>query len=342
MSATLRCGMGVLVLLANGLVHAQDAADLEALQGSVALYAGVLQEGLGLNERAGLFSPLSGSVRGTYLAQQGVVLEVTSPLASTRNSFAQFSLGAALERLSAQFASQTGTDAAVPRPDLSTLRETMAMSLRLELVQGEARELLDELERVDVSAQIATALQRAVDAARSLHALAQLDESALNEVLADTAAQRELLSAQVSALQTLRAQISAQTLPLTDEQTAQWRDGLEALREALATLQQHAQERADTLQEQAGQARARREEQWQQELAAFESEVFRLVCDFAGGLRPLPAEEHVTLVLKGLGDDTVQRREDRILVLRQVDALQCLQGEITVQQLQETAQVYSF
>lgn len=337
-----RWGAGVLALAVAGAVQAQSAEELEALQSSVALYASVLQEGLGLNARAGIFSPTSGSVRGLYLARQGVVLEVVSPLASARNSFAQFSLGAALERLSAQFAAQSSDGTAVPRPDLSALRETMAMSMRAELAQGAARDLLEELARVDVSAEIGAALQGAGDAARSLHALTQLDDAALNRVLEETSAQRALLSGHISALQALRAEISAQPQPVSEERAAQWRSSLQTLSAALQSLQAAAQERADALQTQAAEARAQREAQWQQELAAFESSVLQLVCDYAGGLRALPQQEHVTLVLKGLGDEAAERREDRILVLRQADALRCLQGDMTAQQLQETAQVYSF
>lgn len=342
MKVSTRCSAGLLTLALGGGLQAQSAEQITALQESVALYASVLQEGLGLNARAGIFSPTSGTVRGLYLAQQGVVLEVMSPLASARNSFAQFSLGAALERLSAQFAAQTGDGAAVPRPDLSALRETMAMSLRTELAQGEARELLDELARVDVSAEISAALQSAADAARSLHALTQLDADALNRVLEETSALRAQLSGHISALQALRAEVGSLAQPLSEEQVAQWRNTLQTLNAALQSLQAATQERAAQLQAQAGQARAQREAQWQQELAAFESSVLRLVCDYAGGLRALPPQEHVTLVLKGLGEESAERREDRILVLRQADALRCLQGEITAQQLQETAQVYSF
>lgn len=342
MKGLTQCSAGLLALALGGGLQAQSAEQFEGLQDSVALYASVLQEGLGLNARAGIFSPTSGSVRGLYLAQQGVVLEVMSPLASARNSFAQFSLGAALERLSAQFAAQTGAGTAVPRPDLSAQRETMAMSMRVELAQGAARDLLDELARVDVSAEIGAALQRAGDAARSLHALTQFDDAALNQVLEETSAQRAQLSGHISALQALRAEIGIQTQPLSEERIAQWRDSLQALNAALQSLHTSAQARAEALQAQAGLARAQREAQWQQELAAFEASLVRLVCDYSAGLRALPPQEHVTLVLKGLGDDASQRREDRILVLRQADALRCLQGDISAQQLLDTAQVYSF
>jgi len=341
-SFTSRCSAGVLALALSGVLQAQSAEQITALQDGVALYASVLQEGLGLNARAGLFSPTSGSVRGLYLAQQGVVLEVMSPLASERNSFTQFSLGAALERLSAQFAAQMSDGTAVPRPDFSTLRETMAMSMRAELAQGVARDLLDELARVDVSAEIASALQSAADAARSLHALTSFDDAALNQVLEQTSALRAQLSGHISALQALRAEIGGQTQALSEERVAELRDSLQTLNAALQSLQAAAQERAADLRAQADLARAQRQAQWQQELASFEAALMKLVCDYAGGLRALPPQEHVTLVLKGLGEDAAQRREDRILVLRQADALRCLQGDITAQQLQQTAQVYSF
>lgn len=325
-------------------LQAQTAdTDIEALQSSVALYAGVLQEGLGLNVRAGIFSPLSGSVRGVYLAQQGVMLEVMSPLASSRNSFTEFSLGAALERLSSQFSSLSQESVgAVPRPDLATLRESMAMSMRVDLTQGPARELLDELARVDVSAEIMDALQRSGDAARSLHAMTQLDDAGLNTLLDGMTAQRARVAELAAAVQGLRSELSTEAMPASQARQQEWRERLRTLSTSLEPLQVAALDQARTLQEQAVEARQRREQQWLEELAAFESTLVRLVCDYSGGLRDLPPEQHVTLVLKGLGDDTSARREDRILVLRQADALRCLQRDITVQQLQDTAQVYSF
>jgi len=341
--ACVTIGAALAAVLAAPL-HAQTAdVDIESLQSSVSLYASVLQEGLGLNVRAGIFSPLSGSVRGLYLAQQGVVLEVMSPLASSRNSFAEFSLGAALERLSGQLSAFSSPAAdAVPRPDLSSLRESMAMSMRMDLAQGPARDLLEEISRIDVSAEINAALQQAADAARSLHGLSQLDDGALNTLLDETAAQRARVNELVAALQALRSDISSQAQPVAEAGLLEWRTALQSLAAALEPMRAEALARAQTLQDQAVQARELGERQWLQELAAFESTLIGLVCDYSGGLRALPGNEHVTVVMKGLGEDTSERREDRILVLRHADALRCLQREITVQQLQDTARIYSF
>ena len=131
-------------------------------------------------------------------------------------------------------------------------------------------------------------------------------------------------------------------MPASEARQQEWRERLRTLSTSLEPLQVAALDQARILEEQAAQARLQREQQWLDELAAFESTLVRLVCDYSGGLRELPPEQHLTLVLKGLGDDTSVRREDRIFVLRQADALRCLQREITVQQLQGTAQVYSF
>lgn len=333
-----------LAVVLQSPLHAQAAEiDMDELRRSVELYAGVLQEGLGLNVRAGIFSPLSGSVRGLYLAEQGVVLEVMSPLASSRSTFTEFSLGAALERLSVQISSlSTGASGAVPRPDLSTLRESMAMSMRVDLARGPARELLDALARVDLSAEINAALQQAADSARTLHALAQLDDPALNALLEETVSERTRVAELAASLQTLRTQISAQTVPVTEQVLQEWRAALQAIETAVEPLHAAALTRAQSLQEQAAQARIAREQQWQQELASFESSLYALICDFSGGLRALPQDEHVTFILKGLGDDTPARREDRILVLKHADALRCLQREITILQLQQSTYTYSF
>lgn len=337
------CGIAFAAALGVPVQAQTSQSDIDTLQGSVALYAGVLQEGLGLNVRTGLFSPLGGTVRGLYLAQQGVVLEISSPLANSRNSFAEFTLGAALERLSSQFSAfSTDSAGAVPRPDLTQLRESMAMSMRGDLLQGPSRDLLEELNRMDLSAAINSALQRAADAARSLHALAQLEDADLNALLAEIDGQRARVNEQIAVLQGLRTQISAQTAPALEAQVQQWRAALQDVAGVLEPLQDSAHAQAQRLQERAALARSEREQQWLQEVTAFESTLMQLACDYAGGLRALPPQEHVTFVLQGLGEDTAQRREDRVLVLRQADALRCLQREITAQQLLQTARAYSF
>lgn len=76
------------VLVSGVAVSAQaQSPALEDMQRNIDIFSGVLREGLDLNARAGIFSPLNGSVKGTYFREQGIVLEIISPLSNTRTSF---------------------------------------------------------------------------------------------------------------------------------------------------------------------------------------------------------------------------------------------------------------
>ena len=89
-------------------------------------------------------------------------------------------------------------------------------------------------------------------------------------------------------------------------------------------------------------SRELREVQWQGELQSFEQKLFALVCDYGAALRALPDNEHLTLVLKGLGSENENRREDRIHVLAKEQLQGCLQGSVSSSALQSGALTYSF
>ncbi|MEX2334853.1 MAG: hypothetical protein WD600_11390, partial [Pseudohongiella sp.] len=102
---------------------------LAEMRRSIDVFSGVLRESLGFNERRGLFSPRTGDVQGHYLAGQGIVLELISPLQRYRGSASMQSLNSALEDLSSQLGSLM-TGGVVSRPDFEAMRDSMALSLR--------------------------------------------------------------------------------------------------------------------------------------------------------------------------------------------------------------------
>ena len=64
--------------------HAQDPS-LEGLQRNIDIFSGVLEDALDFEESKGLFGLSLGGIESTYLLGQGVVLEVRTPLANSRN-----------------------------------------------------------------------------------------------------------------------------------------------------------------------------------------------------------------------------------------------------------------
>lgn len=330
---------------AASLSTAQEAS-LDEMQRNIEIFSGVLREGLGLNSRAGLFSPLNGSVRGSYYLEQGIVLEIGSPLANSRASFNWQTLEGSLQQLSGQISSFVNSQATrVSPPDLEAMRESMALSLRSDSARGAYAQLLESLRSTDFSAEIESALASAAESARSLHQLGQIDDARLNALMAEASEARARVNERIAALQTLRTDINAAASnDGADAATSaeQFQATLDQIVAAAAPLREAAASRAQELQAMAEQAKREREVQWQRELLAFEENLFALVCNYAAGLRTLPDGEHLTLVLKGLGDESESRREDRIHVLSKTDMQRCLQGDQAQDQLQASARTYSF
>jgi hypothetical protein len=346
--------VGIACMTLCGLVTASYSAAqevvLDEMQRNIEIFSGVLREGLGLNSRAGIFSPLNGSVSGTYFMEQGIVLEIVSPLASSRSSFNWQTLEGSLQQLSGQISSFVNAQAArVSPPDLEAMRESMALSLRAETARGAYAQILEGLRNVDISTEIESALASVSESARSLHQMGQIDDARLNALMAEVSDLRGRVNERIAALQALRADVNAAASnDATDTDTdttttvAQFQAALDQIVAAVAPVREAAASRAQELQALAEQAKREREAQWQRELVAFEENLFALVCNYSAGLRTLPEGEHLTLVLKGLGDESESRREDRIHVLSKTDMRSCLQGDQAQQQLRGSARTYSF
>lgn len=321
--------------------HAQDA-DLEEMQRSIEMFSGVLREGLDLNARAGIFSPFNGSVQGDYYMRQGVVLEIVSPLASSRSAFSWQSFESKLQQLSGQISNLVNTPRVSP-PDFEAMRQTMALSLRSSGAQDAYNNFMATIRNTDFTKETEEALARASESARSLHELGKIDDARLNAIMVRVNELRNEANARVSAMTQLREEAESTQQPadintLFQSFEQRWAETVAAMQ----PLRDAALEQAAQLSAQVEQAQQEREQQWQQELQSFEQKLFVLVCDYGAALRALPSDEHLTLVLKGLGAENENRREDRIHVLDKTQLQGCLQGDQEPSALQNSALTYSF
>lgn len=344
---TLRLLAGAGLCLFVDATFAQDTdAQIDELRKSVDIFAGVLREALGLNNRAGIFSPLNGSVQGLYLAEQGVVLELVTPLSNTRSLYGVQSLSSSLQELSGQLSSLAATQSMrLQRIELRATGDSSDNTLQTDPARAPFSDLLERLASVDFSAEVERSLRAAAEEASSLNLSGDLDSAAYEALVQEMSKLRQQMSEQALAFQTLRNRInaegtSAQTADPTV--TSRWQSEIDALQRSIEPIREAARAKAQELRELSEQLRLAREEQWQRDLIAFEVNLFKVVCDFSTALRPLPEEEHLTLVLKGLGEETDVRRGDRIHVLQKTDMQRCLLGEMTSEQLQEGARSYSY
>ncbi len=343
--AALRLFGGVGLLCALGVADAQpEQAQIDELRKSIDIFSGVLREALGLNNRAGIFSPLNGSVQGMYLVDQGVVLELVTPLSSTRPFYGLQSLNSSLQELSGQLSSMAASQTfRLQRLDLSgSDTSTIAPS---DSAQQPYREILERLATIDFSAEVEGSLRNAAETARSLSLVGHIDQAQYDELMREMSQLREQMSERALAFQALRNRISTESAgaPAPDASaTARWQQEIDELLRAVEPLRETAAARAQALREQSEQSRLAREEQWQRDLVTFEDRLFAVVCDYSAALRALPEGEHLTLVLKGLGEETDVRREDRIHVLQNADMQRCLLEDMNAAQLQKSASTYSF
>ncbi len=327
--------------------QAQDAAVNEQhqeLQRSIGIFSGVLREALGLNNRAGIFNPLSGSVEGSYLAQQGIVLNIVSPLANSHSMFGPQIFTNSWSGFTGQFPS-IPSRMRVPRPDITALRESMAMSLRTDALAENYREVMDRIAETDFSAELESALRTVTESAVSLRSLDQIDNAQFATMMREVDQMRQQLDEQMRGLQDLRNRVTSEInaeQPVNATMTEQWQAALDTLRVNVEPLREQVMAKAEELREQNEQSQLERQQQWQDELVAFEANLFSIVCDYGAALRALPDDEYLTIILKGVGEEAEERREDRIHVLQKSQMQSCLLGEITPGELQASAQSYSF
>lgn len=353
---TVLVALTALALLIAGVapIHAQPSTsaevlsqeELDELRGHMDVFSNVLKEGLGLNARAGVFVPRQGDVRGRYLAGQGVMLEIMSPLQGSRGAVSAQAVNSAFQDLSSQL-NNLMTRGAMMRPDLDAIRETMALSLRSDEVAEFYRDQLLRLSAIDDFSVIDRVLATASSSVQGLHTSGEIDTPTLQELSEQLRILRRELMLRVEQANTLRREMREQsqligTLP--DEETrARWQQAREALQDQLAQLHVDALAQAGQLRARNEEINARRAAQWQQDVQAFESQTFAALCDYAAGLRSLPDRENITVVLAGLGEASNDGgRRDKVHVVSKQNLMLCQRGDIDSRALRGRAVSYSY
>ncbi|MBU2097306.1 MAG: hypothetical protein KKD00_00975 [Gammaproteobacteria bacterium] len=311
----------------------------------VELLATTLEEGLGLNERRGVFSPRAGDVRGRYLQGQGIVLEVLTPL-QTREGFDMDAFSSSLSQLSAQLDDVLQQNV-VTRPDFEVMRDQLALSLRSDEVAAYYRELMQQLQSVQDIPAIERALASAASALQSLQASGQIDPVTRERIAQQLQDQREQMQQQLAQWDALRREIrerSQQSEQLPDAGVQQaWEEARARLSSELASLRASIGEQAAQLEAQREQAEQERRQQAANALEEFQSRLFVLLCDYAASARSLQPGESLAIILAGVGDNIEQGlRRDVIYQVNRDNLQSCQQGQITAVQLREQSTRYQY
>ncbi|MEX0964813.1 MAG: hypothetical protein WDZ52_12310 [Pseudohongiellaceae bacterium] len=324
------------------LVNAQDF-QLGSLQRNVEIFSGVLEDALGFEEAKGLFGLSLGGIESTYLIGQGVVLEVRTPLANSRNRLNLASLNSAMQSLqvrrnpfeSLSSAQSTAVDAS---PVMALRSESTASS-------NFYSEMMENVANVDYSLIINNAIAQANESARSLRSLGSVDDSDYEKLRADLEALRADVREKMQGLREVEAEIRESTVQAIADSNLeqQMRDKLDAIMAEIEPLRQQAIDKATDLKQRRDQAELAYAQGWQRDVVAFEDKLYQAMCDYGSTLRELPDGQRVSIILTGLGEQLEdQRRRDKIHVFNKGDLQDCQSGTISAATLRERSEQYSY
>lgn len=338
--------MGVCASSFCAPAKAQNTSDdMLLMRQSVELLSTTLEEGLGLNERRGVFSPRAGDIRGRYLQGHGVVLEVTRNW-QIRGLPDMGAFSESLGQLSSQLDGLI-SQGVVQRPDFEAMRDQLALSMRSDEVAVFYREVMQQIAAMQEIPAIERGLATAISSMQTLQSMGQLDDSTRQAIADEIQHLRAELDQQLQTLGGLREQIRQQALTtqtLPDQATQRrWLEVREQLSEDLRTLQSRLSEQTALLSQQRQLAEQKEREQAEQDLALFQTRLFELLCDYGAGMRNLPLQESINIVLIGAGDNQADNvRRDVVYHLGRESLMACQQGRLTAQALQSAAQRYQY
>ena len=339
-----------IAMVSTASAIAQDPR-IEGLQRNIDIFSGVLEEALDFEEAKGLFGLSLGGIESTYLLGQGVVLEVRTPLANSRNRLSLASLSSAMQTLQvrgnpfesiALSQSQSGTQA-----QFSLAQASPVMALRNQPLEPTSfyAQMMERVTNVDYSLAVNNAIQQAAESARSLRSFDSIDESDYEELRTVIEGLRVEMRERMQGLREIEEQIRGSAAQsITDSSLEkELRLKLETVMAQIESLREQAVAKAAELRLRSDQAEQVYTRQWQQDVVVFENKLYQAMCDYGSTLRELPGDERVSIILTGLGDQRVdQRRTDKIHVFNKADLHECQSGGISVATLRERSNHYSY
>ena len=341
------------LLCAIAAVSAVSAAaqgpQLEGLQRNIDIFSGVLEDALDFEESKGLFGLSLGGIESTYLIGQGVVLEVRTPLANSRNLLSLASLNSAMQTLQVRGNPFETLDLSQSRTQSlsSSSPATPVMAMRNQSADSTSvyTQMMERVAYVDYSLAVNNAIQQAAESARSLRSLGTVDDGEYEELRADIEGLRAEMGEKMQGLRELEAQIRESTVQAIADSNIEeeMRLKLDIVIAHIEPLREQAVAKATELRlrsELAGQAYT---QQWQQDVVVFEDKLYQAMCDYGPTLRELPSDERVSIILTGLGEQGEDlRRTDKIHVFSKADLQECQSDNISVATLRERSDHYSY
>ena len=323
---------------------------LEDLQRNIDIFSGVLEDALDFEESKGLFGLSLGGIESTYLIGQGVVLEVRTPLANSRNRLSLASLNSAMQTLQVRgnpFETLALSQSLPSSASASSAQASPVMALRSQSADSTSlyTQMMERVANIDYSLAVNNAIQQATESARSLRSLGSVDDGDYEELRAGIEGLRAEMGEKMRRLREIESQIRESTAAAIADSNIdeEMRRKLDTVIAQIEQLREQAVAKAAELRLRSEVAEQAYTQQWQQDVVVFEGKLYKAMCDYGSTLRELPTDERVSIILTGLGEQGEdQRRTDKIHVFNKADLQECQSDDISVATFRERSTHYSY
>jgi hypothetical protein len=319
--------------------YSQDV-NFSDLQLNIGIFTGVMEDALKLDQNTGLFGMRLGGIYATYLVGQGVLFEVRTPLANERNRLSLVSLNSVMQPLQPgenpfeRIRRQTSPLTSLPQENDSTE------------AYGLYQNMMERISKVDYSIAVSKAIEEASVSVRSLRTLGNVDDVEYEELQVELEVMRKNMHENIDQIGALEQEIRVASAAIDQAGSVESEvsSRLDQLLGKIEPLRQRAMSRAVELKAETELAEQRYIARWHDEVSEFEQNLYMIMCNYGSTLRALPEDENISIILKGLGEDseTITRRPDKIHILLKRDVQECQQGEIDIAELRERSEHYSY
>ena len=332
------------VIVWSATTSQAQEVDLLKIRKELDSFAITLEEKLGFRDGAALFGMNRGTVNSVYLYEQGILLEIRTPLASARNRLQLTSLQSAMRSLQ------------IENPFEQFLQQNSSTNLMLaENSQTNPfyQSLLDRIATIDSTLNFSRASQEASDSARLLRELESITEVDYEQIREEMQDLKDSMDGSVMALTNLEEDMqswfireennSSQPMEGLTEFERNFSDRLNGIVDKMKLLEESAVYNAQQLMSRAESAEENYVKSWQEDVLDFELSLFESVCSSRSLSNLLLTDEKLTFLLKGIGEEKVEvgMNSDKIHVLNKSDLTNCYNKIINPGELLERSHQYS-
>lgn len=330
----------LLVLVSTGELNAAANTITEA-QTDAENFSRVLGRSLELNQGNEIFGMSMEGVSATYLHNQGLLLELRTPLAKSRNTLNFASLGSRLGENSGtgnpftefSLRNEFPVVGAEPPVEPNDFEQGLTSSKMVErLYDG----LTIRMTSIKYSLVVQTALRQASTAIQSMREIDVFSDSDILDLRNEIIDLRNQLSTNVETFGSIEERAGLGNL-----------DGVDLIAEtdiaiaSMESLKIYSVSFAQNLLIQSAEAEKDYNARWDTDLKAFEMNMYSGLCEHVGLLSSFSDSEYLTLQVLGVSKDANGFIGDEFYTLRLSEARLCAAGEIDVEGMSSKAVRYT-